>query len=39
MGLGIHLSDECSVESFSRPGINVGASSKSQQADSRDPQE
>src|SRR5260221_7622722 len=39
MALGIHLSDECSVESFSRPGINAGASSKSQQGDSRDHEE
>jgi hypothetical protein len=36
MGLAIHLSDECSAKSFSRSGIKAGASSKSQQADSRD---
>jgi hypothetical protein len=35
----IHLSDECSVESFSRPGIKAGASSQSQQANSQDHQE
>jgi hypothetical protein len=39
IGLGIYRSDECSVESFSRLGINAGASSKSQQADTRDHEE
>jgi hypothetical protein len=36
IGVRIHLSEERRVESFSRTGISVGASSKSQQADSRD---
>src|SRR5260221_11723617 len=39
MALGIHLSDECHAESFSRPGITAGPSSKSQQGDSRDHEE
>jgi hypothetical protein len=39
IGVRIHLSDECSVESFSRPGIKAGASSQSQQANSQDHQE
>jgi hypothetical protein len=39
IGVRIHLSDECSVEFFSRPGIKAGASSQSQQANSQDHQE
>jgi hypothetical protein len=39
IGVRIHLSDECSVGSFSRPGTEAGASSKSQQANRQDHQE
>jgi hypothetical protein len=39
IGVRIHLFDECSAGSFSRPGIKAGACSKCQQANRQDHQE